>query len=363
MKAFLILVILGVVGWYGWQWYSDEPEELLVSEEAEVSAAPAGLGATMEARERRSENGRSGNGGSQAVESTSSSRSNGARVTLPPELQKLREAADARWASLRQADRNPVTDSQAIALARDYSRVLRGLYAIAGSRGEQERLIKDRLHPLAQAIFFSPAPYLDDETGFVVNYIVKPGDILDHIGREYGMSYQFINILRGSNPEDGNIRPGDRLKLFNLKESGYDMHISKSDFRMDLFIGGIFARRYDVGIGEDVTPTPAGTTHITAREKHPQWTDPVTNRVFDYGAPGHIIGPVWLAFDPKIGRNGLGIHGYTGDGQATGSRSSNGCVRMRNEEALELYRILVPCTTTRDGRFISRAPMRVTIID
>ena len=96
--------------------------------------------------------------------------------------------------------------------------------------------------------------------------MIKSGDNLNNIGREYGMSYHFVNMLRGKDVEDGNIRPGDRLKIFNLKQVGYDMHISKSEFIMDLFIGGIFARRFDIGHGEDITPTPTGTTHITARE-------------------------------------------------------------------------------------------------
>ena len=112
---------------------------------------------------------------------------------------------------------------------------------------------------------------------------------------------------------------------------------------MDLYIGGIFARRFEIGHGADETPTPTGTTQITAREFKPQWTDPKTNRVYEYGEPGHILGPVWLAFDDKIGVNGLGIHGYTGDGQATGVRASNGCIRMKNDETRLLYKILVRC--------------------
>ena len=388
MKAFLVLVILGAVGWFGYQWVSADSnsEEVAAQDESssnDVSAEGDGFGAALVASDRNRASSQTGsaqarNGQSAAsADNASNARSettqpsasnanrsgNGASATLPEAMQKLRQRSDARWEALVEAGHNPVAHADSIALARDYSRVLRATYGKPGLSGLAEELIAQRLHPLAESIFFSPTPFLDDSSGLVQSHVVQSGENPNDIGRGYGMSYQFINILRGADPESGTLSVGERLKVFDLKERGYKMYISKSEFQMDLYIADIFARRYDVGIGEDITPTPAGTTHITAREREPQWTDPKTNRVYDFGHPDHIIGPVWLAFDPKIGRNGLGIHGYTGSGNAVGTRESNGCVRMRNDEVRELYNILVPCATTRDGRFISRAPMSVTIFE
>ena len=359
MKTFLVLVVLGVGGWFGYKWMVVEPAVATETETATTNVAPppASFGAAMEQEASAQGGGEAAAEVADPVDATSTGA-----TALSPELQALLDQADAQWTALSAGDRNPTTEAQAITLAKQYTKVLQGLYQVDDSREQQAQLIAERLQPLADSIFFSPAPYLADDSGFVVNYNVKSGDILDNIGRTYGMSYHFINILRGEKVEDGNIRPGDRLKLFNLKDKGYAMRISKSEFLMDLFVGGIFARRFDIGHGEDITPTPAGTTFITAREREPQWTDPKTNTVYNYGEPGHILGPVWLAFDSKIGRNGLGIHGYTGDGQATGVRASNGCIRMKNDEARLLYNILVPCATI-NGSFITRAPMKVTIVE
>ena len=354
MKPLMILIILGVGGYFGYSYFlaPEAPVEPVAEasspSEASPSAEVQSSGFAAELAEST--------GVSAAVDVVPEVSTGG--TELKASIEKL----DAQWTALSANGNNPTTQAASIPLAREYSKVLRALYAVPGTRAEQDRLIAERLQPLANSLFFSTAPYFDDQSGFIVPYEVKSGDNLNNIGRVYGMSYHFINMLRGKDVEDGNIRPGDRLKMFNLKEAGYQMHISKSEFVMDLFIGGIFARRFDIGHGEDITPTPTGITHITAREFQPQWTDPKTNRVYEYGEPGHILGPVWLAFDAKIGRNGLGIHGYTGDGQATGGKGSNGCIRMKNDEATLLYHILVPCATIK-GEFITRAPMSVTIVD
>ena len=196
----------------------------------------------------------------------------------------------------------------------------------------------------------------------VVPYEVKSGDNLNNIGREYGMSYHFVNMLRGKDVEDGNIRPGDRLKIFNLKQVGYDMHISKSEFIMDLFIGGIFAAvSTSATVRISPQPPPAPPTLPPANSNPSGQTQrPIGST--NTASPATSLAWYRMAFDGKIDRNGLGIHGYTGDGQATGVKSSNGCIRAENDEATLLYHILVPCATIR-GEFITRAPMSVTIVD
>ena len=348
MKALLVIIVLGVGGYFGYDYFlaSEAIAEDAASSEVAGGTAASGFAAELAKA-----------AGVEVVEAAPA-----AVAAVSADFSDALTKADAQWLALAGNGNNPTTQAASIPLARAYTKILRGLLAAPGTRAEQDRLIAERLQPLANSLFFSVAPYLDDGSGFVTSYQVKSGDNLNNIGRAYGMSYHFINMLRGKDVEDGNIRPGDRLKIFNLKEVGYEMHISKNEFVMDLFIGGIFAKRFAIGHGADITPTPTGSTHITAREFQPQWTDPKTNRVYEYGEPGHILGPVWLAFDGKIGRNGLGIHGYTGDGQATGVKGSNGCIRMNNDEANMLYHILVPCAIHR-GEFTTRAPMSVTIVD
>ena len=136
--------------------------------------------------------------------------------------------------------------------------------------------------------------------------------ILDNIGRTYGMSSELINLMRGADADSGQYRAGESIKLVNVKESGYRLHVDKSDFYMDVYVGEFFAKRFRVGHGAPQTPTPVGTTWIESREKFPQWTNPKTGEVFNYGEEGHILGAVWMRFNNAIGKSGLGIHGYTG---------------------------------------------------
>ena len=42
---------------------------------------------------------------------------------------------------------------------------------------------------------------------------------------------------------------------------------------------------------------------------------------------------------------------------------SNGCVRMENEDALMVYNLMVKCQFGSGGQFITRAPMKVEIVE
>lgn len=281
---------------------------------------------------------------------------------VPADFSVALKDAEATWEQYA-ADKggDATLHAQAPSLAATYSKLLQQTYNKPALKKIQLQLVKRRLTPLAERIFFSSKSYKDDKSGLLVYHEIKSGERLDNIGREYGMSWEFINIMRGKKPNDEVYRPGEILKLINAKQQGYLLHIDKDDFYMDIYARGVFVKRYAIGHGAHESETPTGETFIEAREKYPQWTDPKTNQVYLYGQEGHILGPVWLAFSKEIGKSGLGIHGYTGDGQATGVLASNGCIRMKNEEALELYYLMVK--TSKGPPFITRAPMKVRIVE
>jgi len=222
------------------------------------------------------------------------------------------------------------------------------------------------LRPIADKLFFSRARYEDDESGLVGTYVVESGDVPDSVGRQFGMSYQFLNILRGrQDVEDGDLRLGDRFKVLHLKDSsGFELRVDKSEFLLDVFLADCFVRRYPVGIGATETPTPTGTTFIDARERDPAWFHPKTGERIPHGHPDHVIGDYWIRLnDGELGVSGIGFHGYTGEGQAVEAQVSNGCLRMRNEDVAELFNLL-PQVLYRDGEFLSRAPKTtVTIVE
>ena len=344
MGKFIVIIILAVGGWYAYQWMGGAPAVVAVD-----LSGDAGDTAGM-------------------PDFTDGAGSESAAVVnleggdVPEAFSKSYKNAEALWAQYTKERQDATLHDQAPGLAAIYSALLQETYNKPALKAVQLQIVNDRLTPLAKRLFFASNTYKKDESGLFVYHTLKDGELFPTVGREYGMSVQFINMMRGKDPQNEIYHVGEELKVVKAKTLGYFLHIDKSDFYMDAYVCGVFARRYEIGHGAVETATPTGETYIESRVLHPQWTNPKTNEVFEYGQEGHILGPVWMAFNKEIGKSGLGIHGYTGKGQATGARGSNGCIRMKNEDAIQLYNILVPAAYYKSG-FQSRAPMRVRIVD
>ncbi|MFH0915866.1 MAG: L,D-transpeptidase [bacterium] len=108
----------------------------------------------------------------------------------------------------------------------------------------------------------------------------------------------------------------------------HDVRIHLSEHRLDLYDRGQFVRSYDVGVGTQDTPTPPGEYFVSIKAKPPN--------------PGTIYGVLVIgisAFSEKLadwpGGGQVGIHG-TNDPSTIGTDVSHGCIRLRNEDVLEL---------------------------
>lgn len=82
-------------------------------------------------------------------------------------------------------------------------------------------------------------------------------------------------------------------------------------------------KSYSVAIGKPSTPTPKGTYSIV-------------NKAYEPGGP---FGARWLG----LSKPHYGIHG-TNNPSSIGKEISNGCIRMYNEDIIELYN-LIPIDT------------------
>jgi hypothetical protein len=264
------------------------------------------------------------------------------QAQLPAEAVTALDQADKLWSA---AGADPLSAANAPEIARACTKALRALYNQPGAAREREQeLVRTRLTPLGNALFFSKQNWPADRLFGV--HTVQKGDNPDAIARKYGMSRELLNRLRGKDVNDSNLRLGDSLKVLKLNQQpegdkGFALHVDKRDFGLDLFIGGIFARRYLISHGAKESPTPTGRTHLVNRVWHPDWTHPVTKQVLKYGDPENILGPIWLPFDAKeLGQAGIGIHGYTGPDAKMQALVSHGCIRLQNAEAEELFHIL-----------------------
>lgn len=262
---------------------------------------------------------------------------------IPAALKADYDQAEALWKS---ATGDVATSAAAPQLARLYSKVLKGLYNQAGAKALEDQLVQTRLAPLGAALFFSKARFDD---ALFDNHVVVSGDVPDKLAKQYGMSYQQINRLRGREVEDSNLRLGETLKLIRMKDVGGSLlHADKSDFLVDAYVGGVFARRYDISIGAPESPTPVGTTKVVDLVYNPTWKDPKSGQVYQPGDPLNILGGVWIALSPEgINETGIGLHGYTGEDQTLRRQASNGCLRLGNEAIKELsYLIAHPNRST-----------------
>jgi L,D-transpeptidase ErfK/SrfK len=118
------------------------------------------------------------------------------------------------------------------------------------------------------------------------------------------------------------------------KEMGaYQIVINLPSRTLQLYSGNTISKEYSVAIGKAATPTPVGNFYIIDKERNPVWIPPGRDYVVLSG-PDNPLGYRWMEFLPLYG-----IHG-TNAPWTIGMAVSNGCVRMREEDAEELFEIV-----------------------
>ncbi|KRF11148.1 L,D-transpeptidase [Paenibacillus sp. Soil787] len=103
----------------------------------------------------------------------------------------------------------------------------------------------------------------------------------------------------------------------------YRIIVDLSDFQLYLLDVNIVVRGFPVGIGKMLTNTPTGEFFIINKQPN----------------PGGPFGVLWMG----LSKPHYGIHG-TNDPSSIGKRTSHGCIRMHNDDVLELA-ALVPIHT------------------
>jgi lipoprotein-anchoring transpeptidase ErfK/SrfK len=103
----------------------------------------------------------------------------------------------------------------------------------------------------------------------------------------------------------------------------YRIIVDLSDRSLYLLDGNVVVRSFPVGIGKMVTKTPAGEYTVVNKQAN----------------PGGPFGAFWIG----LSKPHYGIHG-TNDPSSIGREVSLGCIRMHNEDVLQLSS-LVPVRT------------------
>lgn len=138
------------------------------------------------------------------------------------------------------------------------------------------------------------------------------------------------------------IRPGDVLRIPTDRASAL---VDISATWTLYLLGDEVAACWEVGVGQDSSPTRPGDYTIGLKQKEPMWS-PVGREPVPYGDPQNPLGSRWLAWFDQGKNSSLGFHG-TNDESGIGRRVSDGCVRMRNRDVEILFEILPRDAITR----------------
>jgi lipoprotein-anchoring transpeptidase ErfK/SrfK len=105
--------------------------------------------------------------------------------------------------------------------------------------------------------------------------------------------------------------------------NAYKIHINTEENILTLYKNNEFYKSYPIAVGKESTPTPKGIFKIKNKSKN----------------PGGPYGARWMGLSIPH----YGIHG-TNDPNSIGKDVSKGCIRLHNEDIIELYD-LVPIGT------------------
>ncbi len=101
----------------------------------------------------------------------------------------------------------------------------------------------------------------------------------------------------------------------------YSIEVYPLQHRLVVRLQGQKIKTYSISVGNPSTPTPIGQYQIRSKGKN--W--------------GNSYGPCWLGLNVPWGI--YGIHG-TNKPYSIGQHLSHGCIRMRNNDVIELYKMI-----------------------
>jgi len=165
---------------------------------------------------------------------------------------------------------------------------------------------------------------------------VKAGDSLLKLAIANNTTMEAIQKANGMAETEKVIQPGQTLSIY---KGEWKIKVCKSRFKLYVYDRDRIFKVYTVGIGRQ-DRTPAGTFELGVKQRDPAWYN--KGKKYDFGSPENILGTRWMALTPtgttSPDLKGYGIHG-TNDPANVGKPTSNGCVRMRNEEINELFAV------------------------
>jgi lipoprotein-anchoring transpeptidase ErfK/SrfK len=170
-------------------------------------------------------------------------------------------------------------------------------------------------------------------------------------------------------PEDGRVTVPAHLRRqtvnYQTREAPGTIVIDTPNTYLYFVLGGGRAIRYGIGVGRDGF-TWSGTRSIDRKQEWPDWHPPAEMIArqpylprFMAGGPGNPLGARAMYLGGTLYR----IHG-TNQPSSIGQRVSSGCIRMLNEDAIDLFNraplgtrvVVLPDTHRRAPANVASAP-------
>lgn len=158
-------------------------------------------------------------------------------------------------------------------------------------------------------------------------YQIKPGDTINKIARQHQTTAELI--MKSNNISDSLIIPGRKIKIWNAP---FNILVDKSQNILLLKSDEEIIKTYIVSTGKN-NCTPVGSFKIINKLTNPTWFK--AGAVVPAQSPENVLGTRWMGFDLA----GYGIHGTT-EPKELGKQVTQGCVRLSNPDAEELYSIV-----------------------
>jgi LysM repeat protein len=262
------------------------------------------------------------------------------------------ETADAAIAdALPEAPSSAGTQSRPLPAAHDIDRALREISdAVQGSKDEAHTAaliggyaklvpmlegplaVADReraiavFHAITKELFLSCT-----HNEFSNNYVAKSGDSFEKIAARAGISVNLLTDLNNLARGCKTLQIGQNLKL---PKGAPRVVVSKSEYCASLYFGNNLVRQYVVAHGKN-NNTPEGRAKVTNMCVDPEKTSRGAND------PTAEMKLRWIGLSKFGERSGFGLHGTQYPDSIPG-QTSKGCIRMKDEDVVELYDMLRP---------------------
>ncbi len=206
---------------------------------------------------------------------------------------------------------------------------------------KQKNIIKQHLTQLAEQWLFSNKIFTNDP--LCKPYKVQSGDLLSTIGRKYKVPYELLMRVNNINRPQS-LRAGKTIKVVN---GPFHARIDLSEFNLDLYLQNVYVKSFRIGIGKEGYETPTGLWRASVGGKlvEPTWTDTQTGKTYEAEDPDYPLGSRWIGLEgldgDALGKSGYALHG-TKDANSIGTKSSRGCIRLYNGDAILMYDLMMP---------------------